>query len=317
MSSKFHEGLYDLVKAIEENYKEHEDVISLELDSMPRRDEVIEITNVMRELIFPGYFGSHNFFRSTASYHIGAVLNKIYVKLHKQIVQAFKTESLRTNHNGSNNFEERADEAVCAFLSRIPEIRSVLATDIQATYDGDPSASGTDEVVFSFPGIYAISIFRLAHELYKLSVPLIPRIMTEYAHSVTGIDIHPGANIGHHFFIDHGTGVVIGETTDIGNYVKLYQGVTLGALSLKKGQQLRGSKRHPTLEDYVVVYAGTSILGGDTVIGHESVIGSNVFITKSVPEGTKVSTKNPELVYKGSTEKPQELTQEFVPDWVI
>jgi serine O-acetyltransferase len=297
MSSRFHKQLDALVKGIDENYLKHEKIISLELDSMPSRDEVIEVTNLLRELIFPGYFGQHTFSRKTVLYHIGDLLNRIYLKLHKQVVLALRNESYRTG-NQSNNFEEKADAIVCSFLETIPEIRTILATDIQATFEGDPSASGTDEVVFSFPGIYAISIFRFAHELYKLSVPLIPRMMTEYAHSVTGIDIHPGANIGNHFFIDHGTGVVIGETTDIGNYVKIYQGVTLGAVSLKKGQQLRGSKRHPTLEDYVVVYAGASILGGDTVIGRESVIGSNVFLTKSVPEGTKVSMKNPELVYK-------------------
>jgi serine O-acetyltransferase len=169
---------------------------------------------------------------------------------------------------------------------------------VDATLDGDPAARSKHEIIFAYPGIYAISVYRMAHELHLLGVPLIPRIMTEHAHGITGIDIHPGAEIGHHFFIDHGTGIVIGETTQIGNYVKIYQGVTLGALSTRGGQRLRGKKRHPTLEDEVTVYSSTSILGGETVIGRGAVIGSNAFITKSVPADTRVSIKNPELDFR-------------------
>ncbi len=196
-------------------------------------------------------------------------------------------------------------------MKRVPKIRGLLATDVQAGFDGDPAASSRDEIVFSYPGIFAISIHRLAHELYLLEVPLIPRIISEYAHNITGIDIHPGAQIGKYFFIDHGTGVVIGETTVIGDYVKIYQGVTVGGLSTRGGQTLRGMKRHPTLEDGVTVYAGASIFGGETVIGSSVTIGSSAFITKSVPSGTMVSIKSPELSYKNQE------TQEYVWDWVI
>ncbi len=174
-------------------------------------------------------------------------------------------------------------------------MRALIETDVQAAYDGDPAAYNTDEIIFSYPGLYAIMVNRIAHELYKLSVPLIPRIMTEHAHSLTGIDIHPGATIGKYFFIDHGTGIVVGETTVIGDNVKIYQGVTLGALSTKGGQKLKNKRRHPTIEDNVTIYSGASILGGDTVIGAGSVIGGNAFITASIPAGTRVSIKNQEL----------------------
>ena len=204
---------------------------------------------------------------------------------------------------------DAADDIVSAFLEKLPSLREVLATDVQAAYDGDPAAFNTDEVIFSYPGLLAITVNRLAHELFLMGVPLIPRMMTEYAHSVTGIDIHPGASIGRYFFIDHGTGVVIGETTVIGNGVKLYQGVTLGALSTRGGQSLRHKKRHPTLEDNVTVYSGASILGGETVIGTEAVIGSNAFVTSSVPAHTRVSIKNPELQFKDRS-RTAELGQE-------
>lgn len=204
-----------------------------------------------------------------------------------------------------------AQEIVKKFIMQIPKLRGMLAKDVQAAYDGDPAAYNTDEVIFSYPGVFAISVNRIAHELHLLGVPMIPRIMTEYAHNLTGIDIHPGATIGEYFFIDHGTGVVVGETTEIGNNVKIYQGVTLGALSTRGGQSLRNSKRHPTLKDNVTVYSGASILGGETVIGEGAVIGSNAFITSSVPDNTRVSIKNPELQFKvrGSVQT-QELGQE-------
>jgi serine O-acetyltransferase len=186
---------------------------------------------------------------------------------------------------------------------------------VQAAFEGDPAAGDTDEVIFSYPGIFAITAHRIAHELFGLKVPLLPRIMSEYAHALTGIDIHPGATIGEFFFIDHGTGVVIGETTTIGRYVKLYQGVTLGALSTRGGQSLRGVKRHPTLEDGVTVYSGASILGGETVIGNDAVISSNVFVTQSVPPETRVTVKNPELQYRNR--QPQEFKQDIPDDWMI
>ena len=187
---------------------------------------------------------------------------------------------------------------VAAFVARLPEVRRLVDSDIQAAYEGDPAATSPMEVVMAYPGLYAVAIHRLAHELYTLKVPIIPRIMSEIAHSKTGIDIHPGATIGEHFFIDHGTGVVIGETTVIGKNVKLYQGVTLGALSTRQGQKLAGVKRHPTLGNRVTVYSGASILGGDTVIGDDCVIGGNAFVTASVPAHTRVSVKSPELTFR-------------------
>ena len=184
------------------------------------------------------------------------------------------------------------------FLCRLPQIQAMLMKDVAANFDGDPAAGSKEEVIFSYPGLYAIFVYRVAHELYESKVPLIPRIMSEYAHGATGIDINPGAQIGEYFFIDHGTGIVVGETTVIGDHVKLYQGVTLGALTTRGGQSLRGKRRHPTIEDNVTIYAGASILGGGTVIGRDCVIGSNVFITHSIPPCTTVSVKSQELTYK-------------------
>lgn len=195
-------------------------------------------------------------------------------------------------------FEEQARFIVLEFCSRIPKLREYLDTDLQATLEGDPAALNKDEIVLSYPGLLATTVNRMAHELFLLDVPLIPRMMTEYAHSVTGIDINPAATIGRYFFMDHGTGIVVGSTTIIGEHVKVYQGVTLGALSTSGGQSLRGTKRHPTIEDHVTIYSGASILGGETVIGRGSVIGSNAFITHSIPEGTRVTIKNQELIYK-------------------
>jgi serine O-acetyltransferase len=207
-------------------------------------------------------------------------------------------------------------------LETLPKIRHLLAMDVDAFFDGDPAATGKDDIILSYPGIYAIMVSRLAHELYLLDVPLIPRMMTEHAHGLTGIDIHPGAAIGHHFFLDHGTGIVVGETTIIGDYVKIYQCVTLGALSTRGGRLLNGVKRHPTIEDRVTIYSGASIFGGDTIIGEGVVIGSNAFITKSIPEKTRVSVKDPELQFKsdeGRDDRGQsvEFKQDEFWDYVI
>ncbi len=198
------------------------------------------------------------------------------------------------------NCEERGQEITISFMNELPRLRTTLAKDIRAAFEGDPAAKGFDEVIFSYPGLFAITVYRMAHLLYKEEVSLIPRIMSEYAHSLTGIDIHPGASIGESFFIDHGTGVVVGETTEIGNRVRIYQGVTLGALSLPKEavERLRSEKRHPTIGDDVIIYAGVTILGGEAVIGARSVIGGNVWITESVPPDTKVFLKKPELIFK-------------------
>ncbi|MGE4485271.1 MAG: serine O-acetyltransferase [Oscillospiraceae bacterium] len=299
------ENIDDLVSAIVTGY-EISKRSALQPDFLPEKDAIIEIIGILRKILFPGYFDKVCVQEGDMKYYVGNLLTTVHQKLQQQICRALNHGAAETG--GCENPVERSCELSFAFLSRIPEIREILLTDVQATMEGDPAACDEHEVIFAYPGIFAISIYRLAHELHLLSVPLIPRIMTEYAHSITGIDIHPGADIGHHFFIDHGTGVVIGETTEIGNYVKIYQGVTLGALSTRGGQSLRGFKRHPTLEDEVTVYSATSILGGESIIGKGAVIGSNAFITKSVPASTRVSIKSPELRFKDL--KPQEPVKE-------
>ena len=314
MSKPFYRQIDSLVSTLVSSYREQSQTISLDSTALPNKDTIIEVLHLLRELLFPGYFGKQNLISATFEYHIGDLLINVHDKLHEQIGLVLKHQAIKKN-DVSLDINEKSDEIIHQFLNKIPELREILATDVQAAFMGDPSADDTSEIIFSFPGIFAVSIYRLAHELYLLSVPLIPRIMTEYAHSVTGIDIHAGAKIGNYFFIDHGTGVVIGETTEIGNNVKIYQGVTLGALSTRGGQSLRGVKRHPTIEDEVTVYSGASILGGETVIGKGVLIGSNAFIIQSVPVGTRVSVKNQELVFKGHS--PQEFKQEFNSDWVI
>jgi serine O-acetyltransferase len=286
----------------------------IDAGSLPSRDAVLEIVQLLRELLFPGYFGRQLLTTPSLEFHVEELLRVIDSRLFEQARNAIRHQAAR---HGAHcpDCDERAEAIVRGFLADIPRLRAVLATDVQAAFEGDPAAADYDEIIFSYPGLFAIMTYRIAHELHKAKLPLIPRIMTEYAHSRTGIDIHPGATIDEYFFIDHGTGVVIGETTVIGKRAKIYQGVTLGALSTRGGQTLRGAKRHPTLQDEVTVYSGASILGGETVIGEGAVIASNVFLTQSVPARTRVSGKNPELLYKN--QQPQEFKQEFPADWVI
>jgi serine O-acetyltransferase len=222
----------------------------------------------------------------------------VFDLLADQISRSIRHDCIRYNQSCSE-CDETGYTLALRLLKEVPAIRKTLATDVQASYEGDPAAKSYDEIIFSYPGVFALTVYRSAHRLFELGVPLLPRIMTEYAHNVTGIDIHPGAEIGERFVIDHGTGVVIGETTHIGNNVRIYQGVTLGALSLPKKivDRLRGQKRHPTIEDDVIIYSGATILGGDTVIGQRSVIGGNVWLTESVPPDTKVITETPRLIY--------------------
>ena len=286
----------------------------IDAGSLPSRDAVIDLVKKLRELLFPGYFGKQNLSTRTLEYYVGELLGDIRTRLFEQVLNVLRHQASR-HGSPAQDFEPAAEEIVHAFLEAIPRLRAILATDVQAAFEGDPAAVDTDEVIFSYPGIFALTVHRIAHELHQLQVPLIPRIMSEYAHALTGIDIHPGATIGAYFFIDHGTGVVIGETTHIGEYVKVYQGVTLGALSTRGGQSLRGVKRHPTLKDRVTVYSGASILGGETVIWEEAVISSNVFVTQSVPPQTRVTVKNPELQYRNH--QPQEFKQDVPSDWVI
>lgn len=296
-----------LVQEILDSYQNYPETCSINTRNRVNKDIIIDILEEIRSVVFPGFFETKNLNRDSIEYHVGELLEDIHYRLRKQVAKALY-------HMEEKNIREedaqlRAEEIVKAFLKRIPALREVLATDVQAAYDGDPAAFNTDEVIFSYPGVFAITVNRIAHELHVLGVPLIPRMMTEYAHNLTGIDIHPGATIGRYFFIDHGTGVVIGETTEIGNNAKIYQGVTLGALSTRGGQNLRNTKRHPTLEDNVTVYSGASILGGETVIGAGAVIGSNAFITSSVPGGTRVSIKNPELQFKDRKEHSLKVTE--------
>jgi serine O-acetyltransferase len=270
----------------------------LETTPLPDRGAIIRILDDILEVIYPGYFGSRHLEESNIDYHVGDLVDSIYSRLTKEIYKGVRPACDRTQVFCPHCHSIAEDQAL-DLLQRIPDLRRRLAQDVQAAYDGDPAARSTDEVIFAYPAVYAISVYRIAHELRRNGVPLLPRIMTEHAHSRTGIDIHPGATIGQAFFIDHGTGVVIGETTLIGDRVKLYQGVTIGALSFARdteGHVIRGKKRHPTIEDDVVVYSGATILGGDTVIGKGSVVGGNVWLTRSVPPHTRVIISEPELL---------------------
>jgi len=313
MSKEFDKNMSQLVSELATNYRQNSIFSSYDSSNLANKVEIIEILQELRQLIFPGFFEKKKLSNETIEYYIGDLLISIEEKLHRQI----KNVLMYKNNNKYDNscLDEKTNRISLTFLKLLPTIQEYITTDVQAAYDGDPAAGDMEQIIFSYPGIFAISIYRIAHELYKLSVPYIPRIMTEYAHNETGIDINSGAEIGKYFFIDHGTGVVIGETCVIGENVKVYQGVTLGALSTRGGQTLQGIKRHPTLEDNVTIYSGASILGGDTVIGKNSVIGGNAFITKSVPEDTRVSVQNPELKFKNS--KPEEFEQEFILDWII
>jgi len=264
------------------------------------RDSIIRILSMARRLLFPGYFISERLDRVNLEYSLGQEATAFFGALSEQITLAVRHDCIRYDRPCSK-CRERGQEIALAFMKDLPGLRKELARDVKAAYEGDPAAGSFDEIIFSYPGVFALSVYRVAHRLFHLDVPLLPRIMTEHAHSKTGIDIHPGAHIGESFFIDHGTGVVIGETTEIGDRVRVYQGVTLGALSLpREGMSgLRKKKRHPTIEDDVVIYAGATILGGDTIIGARSIVGGNVWITESVPPDTRVFLKKPELLIKG------------------
>jgi serine O-acetyltransferase len=265
---------------------------------IPSREAMMEIVDAARRVIFPGYFTRHRVDRVGLSYHLGQEITRLYELLATQVAWAVRHECYRYDQPCSH-CDEAGQKTALAFIQRLPELRALLATDVRAAYSGDPAGASHDEIIFSYPGLLAVTVQRLAHILYQAQVPLLPRIMTEHAHALTGIDIHPGARIGESFFIDHGTGVVIGQTAILGARVRLYQGVTLGALSVSsdKVEELRTQKRHPTLEDDVVVYSGATILGGQTVIGARSVIGGNVWLTESVPPDSLVLLKTPDQAF--------------------
>ncbi len=269
---------------------------------IPSTEAVDRIIHLARDLLFPGYFGEQSLEGETLLYHLGSKAKALYDELSFQIACSLRQICSELKEDGlCSRCVEDGREYALSLIEKLPAIRELLAGDVRAAYDGDPAATSFDEIVFSYPGLYAITVHRIAHELWKMKIPLLPRIMSEHAHSRTGIDIHPGASIGKNLMIDHGTGIVIGETTIIGNNVRLYQGVTLGALSFptdEHGNIMRGHKRHPTIEDNVTIYANATILGGDTVIGKGAVIGGNVWITSSVPPNTTVILSPPELKYK-------------------
>jgi serine O-acetyltransferase len=257
----------------------------------PSSSELVEILRMLQEVVYPGFYGDAPLTRANLGNRLAYVLHQVHAKLSNQIEKALMPDD-------PSGAAARASELATGLLETLPAIADMVADDVRAAFDGDPAATGFDEIILAYPGVMAIFTYRVAHALHVAGVPLIPRMLTEFAHLETGVDIHPGARIGRSFFIDHGTGIVIGETTDIGNNVKLYQGVTLGALSFPKnerGELIRGTKRHPTVEDDVVIYAGATILGGKTVVGRGSVIGGSVWLTASVPPGTRVTLQGDQL----------------------
>jgi serine O-acetyltransferase len=326
MSQEFQIGsrLPHLVDGLVASYWSDERARHIDRAIIPARAEMMELVELLMVLMYPGFFGRQNLTAHNVPYHVGELLPRIGNLMYRQMCKCiFHAEELAHPDADEDPCTEKAYELTMAFLDSIVGVRDLIKDDVQAAYDGDPAATSLDEVVVSYPGLLAISVQRLAHELYNLGVPLMPRFMAEWAHMQTGIDIHPGARIGRSFFIDHGTGVVIGETADIGNHVKIYQGVTLGALSFPRdddGNILREAKRHPTLKDHVTVYANAIILGGQTVIGEHSVIGGSVFLTTSVPAYSTVTIKSPELNTRrrdGAKQKASEVQQNSLIDFQI
>ncbi|MSQ97288.1 MAG: serine acetyltransferase [Gemmataceae bacterium] len=294
------EGLHEITEAIVATYIECKHINHLGHRPLPSREAVIEIVCDLVEILFPGFARRQNLHMGNVEYHVGDLVDGLHDKLTQQIARAMRHDY--DPEAGAIDIEALAQQKTIELLRKLPDLRFVLEQDAEAAFVGDPAAKSHHEIVFCYPGLEAITVYRIAHELLLLGVPLIPRMMTEHAHSKTGIDIHPGARIGPGFFIDHGTGVVIGETCDIGKNVKLYQGVTLGALSFPRdaaGNIIRGMKRHPTLEDDVVVYANATILGGDTIVGHHAVVGSSVWLTHGVEPYTVVVLEKPSLRIKG------------------
>jgi len=294
------EQIVGIVDSLARTYVKEDPLANVGDRPLPSRAEVIKILEDVREVIYPGYFGEWPVDRINYKYYLGAKMNEIYEGFSVQVAKSMRHECTGA-HELCDRCMRRGRESTLAFMKKLPAIRGLLSGDVDAVMENDPAADRVEEVIFSYPGVNAITVYRIAHELCLQKVPILPRIMTEFAHTVTGIDIHPGARIGQRFFIDHGTGVVIGETCVIGDNVKIYQGVTLGALSLPRdegGRLVKGTRRHPTVENDVTIYSGATILGGDTLIGAGSVVGGNVWLTGSIPAGTKVVIEPPRLQYR-------------------
>jgi len=292
--------LAQIIEKILDTYQDDKGINHIEGPNLPAREAVEEIVVDLLNVIFPGYYEKLEISREEVSLYIWERIVSTYHNLSREITKSLKTIA-EMGKKTDDELTTIAVQKTLAFLQRLPHVRKKLTGDVGAAYDGDPAAKSFDEIILCYPGLAAIAVYRVAHELYMLEIPLIPRIMAEFAHSKTGIDIHPGASIGDNFFIDHGTGVVIGETSVIGNAVRIYQGVTLGALSFKKdkdGRVMKGGKRHPTIDDNVVIYAGATILGGETVVGKNSIIGGNVWLLESVPPNTTITHQSPKLIYK-------------------
>ena len=281
-----------IVNIILDDYDDDRVINKTDLYNQPDKAAILDIVHKLFKIVYPGYYSDKVYKLFSIKNNLAATIEDVIYQLNKQIMIVLKNDN---NELSEEELIRKTAEITLEFMEGIPVIREYLETDVKAAFDGDPAAGSIDEVIMSYPGVYATTVYRLAHRLYMLGVPMIPRIMTEHAHSVTGIDIHPGATIGKYFFMDHGTGIVIGETTIIGEHVKIYQGVTLGALSTKGGQKLKNVRRHPTIGDNVTIYSGASILGGETYIGDNSTIGGNAFITSSVDKDTKVFVKPQEL----------------------
>lgn len=305
--------LPEITERIVATYERSGKINHLDHCPLPRYDEIVAAIHELNEIMFPGYRRREGLHQGNIGYYVGDLVDRLHDRLTTQIGRALRHDAGATSDcESAEDYEALGQAKTLLFLDQLPQIREILATDVQAAYDGDPACKSPAEVIFCYPGLEAITVYRLAHLLHELSIPFIPRMMSEWAHSRTGIDIHPGATIGPYFFIDHGTGVVVGETSHIGSHVKLYQGVTLGALSFptdEDGQLVRGQKRHPTLEDGVVVYANATILGGRTVVGHHSVIGSSVWLTRTVAPHTTVVLETPNLRLRHDT--PDDMRPEL------
>lgn len=314
MASDFRlkDQLPQITERIVQTYDDLGTINHLDHCPLPSYEEVIAAAADLTEILYPGYRRREGLHRGNIAFYVGDLVDRLHDRLTTQIGRALRHEAGATSDcDGEHDYEALGQAKTLQFLEHMPALRKVLAADVRAAFDGDPACKNLDEVIFCYPGLEAITMYRLAHLLYELEIPFIPRMMSEYAHHRTGIDIHPGATIGSHFFIDHGTGVVIGETCEVGEYVKIYQGVTLGALSFltdKDGQLVRGQKRHPTIEDRVVLYANATVLGGRTVVGHDAVIGSNVWLTRSVDPHTTVVLEKPKL--KMHSDEPDDLRPE-------